>query len=79
MIAARRAVVGVSRDVLVENVGTAVWAVPSLHWSVEARPCVDVHVRVHDARSERKAVLCKSLGLLREDFIIVVEAVPALH
>ena len=64
VIADRRAVVGESRDVLEENFGTAVWAVPPLHWSVEERPCVDLHVRLHDTRSERKAVFCKSLVLV---------------
>ena len=79
VIADRRAVVHQSLDVLEENFVTVVWAVPAFHCSVEAKPCVEGHVRLHDTRSERKAVFCKSLGLLREDCILVVEAVPALH
>ena len=64
---------------LEEAFGTAVWAAPALHWSVEAGSCDDVHVRVHDTNSDREAVINKLLLLFWEWCIIVVEAVPALH
>ena len=64
---------------LEEDFGTAVWAAPALHWSVEARSCDDVDVRLHGTKSDREAVINKLLLMLWEWCIIVVEAVPALH
>ena len=52
---------------------------PALHWSVEARSCDDVDVRLHGTKSDREAVINKLLLMFWEWCIIVVEAVPALH
>ena len=64
---------------LEEAFGTAVWAAPALHWSVEARSCDDVDVRLHGTKSDREAVINELLLLFWEWCIVVVEAVPALH
>ena len=48
-----------------ESCGTAVEAASALHCSLEARLCVDIHAGLHGASSERKAVVCESLGVLR--------------
>ena len=64
---------------LEEAFGNAVWAAPALHWSVEARSCDDVDVRLHGTKSDREAVINKLLLMFWEWCIIVVEAVPALH
>ena len=66
-------------SVLEEAFGTAVWAAPARHWSVEAGSCDDVDARLHGTTSGREAVINKLLLLFWEWCMIVVEAVPALH
>ena len=64
---------------LEEAFGSAVWAAPAFHWSVEARSCDDVDVRLHGTKSDREAVINELLLLFWEWCIVVVEAVPALQ
>ena len=72
-------VVAASRHMPEEAFGTAVRAAPAVHWSVEARSCDDVDVRLHSTKSDREAVMNKTLLLFREWYILVVEAVSSLH